>query len=281
MTKIILSLFFVFVIKLNTYAQSGELFDLASKFLSESSYKQKIEANKKFTQLLSDELNNPDNFGFSDLPSNISVIKSPDQNFVIYTWAITDDEGNYLNKGLIQLPAKRGSYSSVIPLMNSSKTISNVQLKTLGSDEWIGAVYYQIIPTKIKKNKVYVLLGIDGNNKLTTKKIIDVVWMDGEEIKFGYPIFISERKTYNRIIFEYSAQASMSLRYQKKSKMIIFDHLAPSNPAFQGQYQFYGPDFSYDAYLLKGGKWVYEKDVDARNETENLGKKTKEVQKGL
>ncbi len=261
------------------WAQNDEFETLTAKFLSDIPFKQKQEANKMFTALLTDVLNSPDNFGFNELPPNISVLKSPDQKFNIYTWTLSDDEGNYHNQGMIQLPPKKGNASSVIPLMNISKSINNVQQKILSSDEWIGAIYYQIIPVKVKKKKFYILLGVDANNKLTRKKLIDVIWFDGEEIKFGYPIFQTEKKLVNRVIFEYSAQTSMSLRYQKKTKMIIFDHLAPSNPTLQGQFQFYGPDFSYDAFEFKNNKWVYVKDVDARNDSENLGKKVKDVQK--
>ena len=35
--------------------------------------------------------------------------------------------------------------------------------------------------------------------------------------------------------------------------------------SFEGQYQFYGPDLSYDGFEFKNGKWLYIKDVDARN----------------
>ena len=47
--------------------------------------------------------------------------------------------------------------------------------KKLNYKNWYGCLYYDIIPIKVGKEKYYTLLGWDGNNKNTTKKIIDVV----------------------------------------------------------------------------------------------------------
>ena len=55
------------------------------------------------------------------------------------------------------------------------------------------------------------------------------------------------------------------LKFDENEKQIVFDHLSPKSPQFTGQYQYYGPDFSYDALEFKKGKWVYIKDVDVRN----------------
>ena len=51
--------------------------------------------------------------------------------------------------------------------------------------------------------------------------------------------------------------------------MIIMDHLAPEDSRFEGQYQFYGPDFSYDALEFKKGEWVFQRDVFAKNRSLN------------
>jgi len=45
---------------------------------------------------------------------------------------------------------------------------------------------------------------------------------------------------------------------ERKMNMIIFDHLSPSKPSYTGNYQFYGPDFSYDGLevLMDIGTWL-------------------------
>ena len=48
--------------------------------------------------------------------------------------------------------------------------------------------------------------------------------------------------------------------------MIIFDHLIPIEPMYQGIKAYYGPDFTYDAYRIeKKGGWRFEENIDARN----------------
>ena len=69
----------------------------------------------------------------------------------------------------------------------------------------------------------------------------------------------------DRLVFEYSAELSSSIRYNAQLKMIVFDHLAPLHPLYHGNYQFYGPDGSYDGLRFIEGIWVREDDVDARN----------------
>ncbi len=58
-----------------------------------------------------------------------------------------------------------------------------------------------------------------------------------------------------------------------KSNMIIFDRLSPIDPRtskysaeLEGQYQYYAPESNImDAFIFTNGKWVYTKDIDARN----------------
>ena len=69
----------------------------------------------------------------------------------------------------------------------------------------------------------------------------------------------------DRIVFEYSSEVAMTLRYDENLGKIVFDHLAPLHPIYHEVYQFYGPDGSYDAFEFREGIWVKQEDVDARN----------------
>jgi hypothetical protein len=46
--------------------------------------------------------------------------------------------------------------------------------------------------------------------------------------------------------------------------MIAYDHLVPMNPIYQNQFEFYGPDGSFDGLRFTDGTWVLEEDIDAR-----------------
>ena len=109
--------------------------------------------------------------------------------------------------------------------------------KALDNRNWFGSLYYHIIPFNKGSRTYYALLGWDGNNRLSKKKIIEVMAFSGSKIKFGFPIFKQQdNQWYRRVIFEYSAQASMSLKEYptKKTTLIVFDHLAPSSGALKG-----------------------------------------------
>ena len=67
-------------------------------------------------------------------------------------------------------------------------------------------------------------------------------------------------------MFEYATEVAMSLKYNEERKQIIYSHLAPNSidPTLEGQFQYYGPDGSFDALTLKKGKWYQETDIDIR-----------------
>ena len=47
-------------------------------------------------------------------------------------------------------------------------------------------------------------------------------------------------------------------------RTIVFDHLIPSSPVYEGKKEYYVPDLSYDALILKKGIWNYSEDFNAR-----------------
>ncbi len=57
----------------------------------------------------------------------------------------------------------------------------------------------------------------------------------------------------------------MKLSYRKSDNCIIFDHLSPSEPRYVNQFEYYGPDFSYDALVLKNGLWTLLEEVSLEN----------------
>jgi hypothetical protein len=56
----------------------------------------------------------------------------------------------------------------------------------------------------------------------------------------------------------------MTLRFKSDSS-IVFDHLVPFSPEMIDNHQYYGPDYSYDAYYLENGLWRLTINVDVRN----------------
>lgn len=219
------------------------------------------------------------------------VIVSPDKKFRIVTWGIYFPGGKYEYFGLLQILDK-GKGCKIIRLTDKSDETEDPALKLLSEKNWYGAIYYNVIATKHEGRTHYILLGWDGHDFITARKIIEVLSFKGDDrVVFGASIFRKYKDKHLRVIFEHSARASFSLRYEKhllhsvrKTKngkkdvvkahtVIIFDRLSPIDPRtsryaadLEGQYQFYVPETNiFDGFIFLNGKWVFTKDIDARN----------------
>jgi len=205
------------------------------------------------------------NYPFAQL-TKMGKLSSSDQVFRIYNWNCVLSDGSYRYYGLIQHKQKKSIFVEVL----EDSGVAPDMMKQYTVADWTGALYYQIVPFKMKGKSNYLLLGWDGNNFNTNKKIIEVLCFSKDgKAKFGMPVILWKGKTLNRVVFEYAKQAGMSIQYNEKRKQIVFDHLAPSLPIYQNQFEYYGPDFSYDALEYREGKWELVENIDVRNRREN------------
>jgi hypothetical protein len=201
-----------------------------------------------------------------DLGQNISDMVSEDKKVRIISWALPPDNGVYRCYGFVLYKNKKTKTTSVFKLKTAEEKIENIERKSVNHNNWQSCVYYNIIQKKSKGKTYYTLLGWNGNDGITTKKIIDVLSFSSKgEPVFGAPIFQMKKQKWSRIIFEYNPQAIMYLNYDEQKKMIVFDHLAPNDPVNTGRFQYYGPDFSVDGLKWKKGMWQLQEDLDAKN----------------
>ncbi len=256
---------------------------IGNRMLNHQDESIRLASEKKVEHWIDSLLASPDSW---EMPfegvRSIAILKSPDDRFRIFNWNIPYQDGTYLFYGRIQLKAGKKTPYTVIPLYDASGEITKASSKSLSNDQWFGALYYKVIKTTHKKKTYYTLLGWDGNTAFSNKKLIDVIQLDASgKVSFGAPIFDDGKRARYRVFFEHSERVTMSLRYQESKNWIVFDHLAPSQASLVGQYEFYGPDFTFDAFVWEKGKWKFKQDVDVRNEGKNEGKQTKKPQQGL
>jgi hypothetical protein len=64
------------------------------------------------------------------------------------------------------------------------------------------------------------------------------------------------------MIFEYSAEAVMELRYHEGTGQIIFSSLAPMYAQLRGRYESYIPGDAYNALRFEGGRWVLYENIE-------------------
>ncbi len=224
-------------------------------------------ANTKFKSVLNRCLksNGAEKFVFDSL-NTIARLAPEDKSFVIYNWEMPHADGTFTFFAFVLSKNKKTKSYVFTELNDASYSIKRPESAILKADQWFGAHYYKVITVKRKGKSYYCLLGADWNNKLSKKKILEILSIEKDgSLKFGAPIINYNKVTLNRLIFEYTSNVSMSLNYDEKSKRIMFDHLSPIEEGLKGQYQFYAPDLSYDALKFKKGKWQLIENVDARN----------------
>lgn len=276
MKKIIISALLCFLFYLSFSQESANhefkkqedtLAVIQKKLFAAKNNSERFQLNNLFLSSLEKVLQNENSFKYPfDSLKQIARLTSPDKKFKLFNWDVPKDDGTFEYFGFMQIHDSKNNKYILHKLTDKSDEIKNPENYSSDHKKWFGMLYYKIIPKKIKKNTYYVLLGFDGNDKISRKKIIDVLKFNNNNIpQFGDAVFKMEKKTVKRVIFEYNAEAIMSLKYNDKEDMIVFDHLAPPKEGLKGQHQFYGPDFSYDALKYEKGKWVYVPDIDARN----------------
>ncbi len=253
-----------------------KLFHSTTNISDAEKQKYNTELLQQFEEILNEQ--NSFNYPFDSLKTEMAILNSPDNKFRIINWNVPKDEGTQEYFGFIQTKFKqvvrKGLFKKehteiiqIFPLIDKSEVTKNPENYTSDNKKWYGMLYNKIILKKTKTTNYYTLLAWDGNDKFSSKKIIDVLTFDLNGIPhFGAEVFNMQKKHLKRVIFEYASSCSMSLRFDNKKDSIIFDHLAPTSPQLEGQYQYYCSDMSYDGFGFKKGKWNYGTDVNATNE---------------
>jgi hypothetical protein len=233
---------------------------------------------KRIKQIIS---NDPEMIFSFDSVKNLSVIVSPDRKLRVLSWVLPEmGNKSYTYFGFIQTRSEKKETGIIYELVDKTNLIEDVENAKLTPDNWYGCIYYKILENEISGKKYYTFLGWKGNNQFSTKKLIDALYFIGKRPAFATSLFKVEKKIKNRLILEYNSLAVTSLKYDEDMKMIVFDHLSPTDPKQTGMYENYGPDFSYDGLKFKKGKWELVKDIDLRNDSKKI-KKVKKPQHGL
>lgn len=248
----------------------------------------RFEANKQFLLLWNLILKNENSmyYPFDSLKKDVSILTSPDKKFRIITWDMRKDDQTYVYFGFIQvnnsITTKKGIFKKetihqyqYFPLLDKSASVKTPENYVAEPSKWFGMLYVDVIKSS---DDFYTLIGWDGNEKLIQRKFIDILSFkeDGTPI-FGKDVFKYPGKFAKRIMFQYASEVSMSLKYNSSRKQIIFSHLAPNtpDPFLENQYQYYGPDGSFDALYMKKGSWIYDPAIDIRKDrdkTDNVKK---------
>lgn len=233
-----------------------QLEGLSYNIINSPDLQERITSCYYFVQTLKKALRVPQSFEYEfTLLKTVSVLKPKDEKFRVFTWNLLLDSGKYMYFGAIQMNNKDSL--KLFGLYDSSTTVDDPLYNTVDNRHWIGALYYQVHDYKYKGQEYYLLMGWDGEDGETNKKVIDILWFNEEgEPRFGAPYFEIDGEYQHRVIFQFAEQAVMLCRYEPKEKAIIYAHTQPTNPMHRGRYSTYYPDGTYDYFKFQKGFWV-------------------------
>jgi hypothetical protein len=196
----------------------------------------------------------------------LGQIMSPDSMLKIITWnlVLENEPGRYFCYFIRK--QESGKENKIYRLSVSYNENPVKTDTTYTGSNWYGALYYDLRPYMVDNKPCWVLLGIDYGNSFISRKIIEVLsFPQQDSIVFGRKWFSSGNGKKYRDIFEYASNAMMSLQFRSDNS-IVFDHLVPFSPSHKDDRQYYGPDYSFDAYNFENGLWKLMLNVDARNQ---------------
>jgi hypothetical protein len=251
----------------------------------------RLELNRRFTEAICSQLEKKGSFSYPfDSLKGITSVTSPDGRFRMFTWPVLLADGRFRFSGILQVPDKKAGRTCITVFTDRGDSIPDPERAVLAPEKWFGAVYYQVIPILLPGGgKAYTLLGWRGLGLLVSSRLIEVMTLgpDGT-VSFGSNLFCEkEQLPDTRIIFRYSAKASMVLTYEKQAvvtgkkwnassreleterireTMIVCDRIVPMDPQMEGRYEYYVPASDVmDGYLYRNGCWSLVREVDARN----------------
>lgn len=216
-------------------------------------------------------LSNPESFESNLNLKHISILKSEDNKLKVITWNVPFSNGSNSYYGFLQYKSGKNKIK-LTNLKDIYRNIQSPEMTTLRKLGWRPILYYKIITSQDRKKTYYTLLGWDGKDAISNIKIIDILKFNMfKKPQWGDKILLANGRKYGHIEFEYNRRSVMNLKNYNGN--IVFDHLEPLEPQYQGNKQYYGPDGTYDGFIFENGKWIYVSQIDVRNPKNERGKK--------
>jgi len=219
-------------------------------------------SDSSFTKTLVRALQIKNSFYYPfDSVVGISKLYAPDTSFRIFTWVIAFDDYYVRQKGAIQFRTPDGSLK-LLPLRDFSEFTTKPLDSVRTRNNWIGAMYYNIIKTQHKGKDYYTLFGFDNNNAMSSMKWIEVLsFNEKKEPVFGGPFFSYEKDsipkpTQYRFGIEFKKGARVLVNYIDDLKMILVDHLVSENDDSENPWTLI-PDGDQEGFKWENGKWVH------------------------
>ena len=142
----------------------------------------------------------------------VAILDSPDESIRIINWNIEYTDFSYSYCAFVLSWDTKKKVAVVTELIDNLDPYSAKPDGIIDAKNWYGALYYKILPFLRNSKTEYLLLGWDGATTMSNFKLIDVLTFNGSNLKLGSPVFKQKKSVVNRVVFEYSEKAKISLR---------------------------------------------------------------------
>ncbi len=234
----------------------------ATTIINTDNIEERLRADSFFTRNLVQALKIPYSFHYPfDSLKSISRIYAPDSSFRIITWQLMKDFSYYRYKGAIQMNTKDGSLK-LIPLYDGTDFTVHPTDSIRSNENWIGALYYNIVLKKYNNKNYYTLLGYDENDANSTKKWMEVLYFEQDKPRFGGRFFsypkdpIKPPQPAFRFCIEFKKQANAKLNFNPAIDQIVFAKLVSETNEPNKKHTLV-PYGTVEGFKWEFGKWVY------------------------
>jgi len=234
---------------------------IAINILQGSSTEIIVQSDSLFTKMLVRALKKNNSFFYPfDSLFTISILYAPDSSFRIFSWQVAVSESSIRQHGAIQMNTADGKLQ-LIPLIDKSDYINNIEDTITDNNAWVGAIYYKMLLNEYNNIRYYTLIGFDGNSINSNRKYIEVMHFEAGRPIFGGPLFVipsDDLKPKNpvRYVMEYKKDAGPKLNYDQDLQIILKEHLVSETNEPNKKYTLIG-DGDYEGFKWNNGKWVY------------------------
>ncbi|WP_345255418.1 hypothetical protein [Flaviaesturariibacter amylovorans] len=246
-------------------AKEDSLKQLAINLHTDTLPEGRLRSDSIFIRTLVRSLQTKNSFYYPfDSVLGVSRLYAPDSAFRIFTWAVELPNLGYQSRkrGAIQMRTPDGSLR-LIPLRDVTGYTEGPSDSVRGKDNWIGAVYYNIVKTSWNAKPHYTLFGLDVYGP-TKRKWIEVLTFDErQQPQFGATGGLFDftqdsipGKARDRFYIEYKREASTLVNYVDEQKMILYDHLVSESNQPDLPYTMI-PDGDSEGFKWESGRWVH------------------------
>jgi len=235
------------------------LASLAATIVLDTVSKNRIRANYLFIPMLTQALQIRHSFDYPfEALENISILYPDDRDFRIFSWQLTFQNKTHRYFGALQMNTKDGTLR-LIPFFDFSDTLQTPQTEILTPKNWYGCLYYKMVETRFFGRKYYTLFGWDGNDIFSTRKVMEILTFDRNQLVFGASVILmgegNHEEVLTRFIIEYRDDANVTLNYNQDMDLVIYDHLSTPDTLLPDLKMLQLPDGSYEGFEWRWGKW--------------------------